>query len=194
MRVVIKVGLSEYEFRSWATEPLGFDGERVRSWDVDEARAMLRWALTGHSVVHLRPLVLECLATGRALDVDGLLDQLARLVVSGQVIVERRAIELLPSDAPDVQIEYEPAPPEAIEEDEFVIVVDTWMSPDLWVVVEDGFDPPPNLHVEDGSQSWELEVFDEVEEVLEVWTSSPEPEPEFMIHCESRTGRGLREG
>lgn len=178
MRVLLRGPFAELELRSWTELARGdVDGERLRPSDELEARMLLRSALTDDARHSIRALLFELepeSSFGRERD-DTPLDRLARLIVRGQVIVERRPIDIMPSEVVE---RYDPPEHEPFENEfaEEVKVVHWLESEDPPLVVFDSEPEPPTIVI----------FYGEVEPPpIVVFDSEPEPPPIVVYDSEA---------
>ena len=163
MRVRLRGPFALLDLWPWAewSEPSRAGGERLRVHDELEARALLRNAMSDTTSHALRRLLFE-LEPSASFDEDDLLGRLARLVVRGQIVVERRPIEIIASDVAErfERPEYESFENEFEEE----IKVVHWLE-----------DTPPPVIVFDSEPEPPLVI---------VWTSEVEPPPMVVFDSE----------
>ncbi|PRQ06584.1 hypothetical protein [Enhygromyxa salina] len=113
---------ARYTLRAWSVGA-GTNarrGDRVRYHDEDEAVALLRGALDHEALRRLRVYLFEHGAEPGSLDPilgSALLSQVARRIVSGELVLEREPIVLMSSEALEYQeVEYYEAPVNPINE------------------------------------------------------------------------------
>jgi hypothetical protein len=162
MRVRLHGPFAELELWPWTEfEPSRASGERLRAHDELEARALLRNAISDATSHALRRLLFELEPTA-SFDEDQLLDQLARLVLRGQIVVERRPLPIMASEVVE---RFERHEAEAFENEfEEEIKVVHWLE-----------DTPPPLVVFDSDPEPPMVI---------VWTSEVEPPPIVVFDSE----------